>query len=163
MLLMDDEQCCYLCGRERYRLGVFWPRGYDDPASVGEHPSPNHALVVAYDVSSQRSYDEMVERIDGLVADSKAVWLRKPDDLPNDTSFSIMIIGLKADDDVPGGGSIGEVAARARCLAEERGFLVGECSAKSGRGVGEAFGLIVEAAHAIRREKKVNRSVGPWL
>lgn len=136
MFFMEDETPTYLCGEHVYDLDIL--TSASEPIKY-YGPGVGHgffSVILAYDVHSQASFDE-VSRLYGTI------WGHQKSD---PSRCHVLVLGLKADSDSVDGCVTRETGER---FASERGCSFAECSAKSGDGVYEAFGMVVEYAHSI--------------
>lgn len=131
MFFMEDETPTYLCGEYVYTLDIT-----ASPSGPALHFGQFFSVILAYDVHSQDSFDEVSRLYDTISRHGTS----------GQSGFNVLVLGLKADLDSADGRVPRETAAK---FASERGCSFAECSAKTGDGVYEAFGMVVEYAHSI--------------
>lgn len=136
MFCMEDEVPRYLCGEYVYTLDLIMSASDSVLSWYTGFGRDFFSVILAYDVYSQASFDEISLLYDAISAHQKS----------DQAGINILILGLKADADGPGGRVPRETG---QAFATERGCSFAECSAKSGHGVYEAFGVVVEYAHSI--------------
>ncbi|KAI7776386.1 hypothetical protein LA080_005418 [Diaporthe eres] len=136
MFFMEDETPTYLCGEYVYDLDII--TSASEPIKYyGQGVGQGFfSVILAYDVHSEASFDEVSRLYD-------TIWGHQKSD---PSRCHILVLGLKAELDsaerrVP--------RVTGERFASERGCSFTECSAKSGDGVYEAFGMVVEYAHGI--------------
>lgn len=136
MFFMEDEIPRYLCGEYIYNLDI--ATSASEPVLYFYQGLRNDffSVILAYDVHSQASFDEVSRLYDTIYGHQKS----------DPSGIYILVLGLKADLDTADGRIPRETGER---FASERGCSFAECSAKSGDGVYEAFGMVVEYAHSI--------------
>lgn len=133
---MDEEIPAYLCGGYEYNLDVITSASnpmLDYSSGVGHD---FFSVILAYDVHSQASFDEVSRLYDSIC----------PRRNMGQPEINILVLGLKADLDSTDGRVPREAG---ESFAKERGCSFAECSARSGDGVYEAFGMVVEYAYSI--------------
>lgn len=136
LFCMEDEQARYFCGGYVYDLDLLMDASQPVASIYGGGVHNFYSMVLAYDVYSQASFDEVSLLYDSISAHRES---GRP-------GVAILILGLKADMDSADGRVPRETG---EAFAAERGCSFAECSAKTGDGVLEAFGGIVEYTHSI--------------
>ena len=106
-----------------------------------------HAIVLVYDLTSRTSYEEM-----------KNVWLEEARKYA-DTGVVLMAVGNKMDLD----DKIEVDYADAEKFAKEEGLLCYRTSAKSGKGVEEAFFKLTEEIHERSLKQQIKEEEGVKL
>lgn len=137
LLLMEDEIPRYICGEYIYQLDLIMSASdsvFHYASGVGHD---FFSVILAYDVYSRASFDEV-----SLLYDTFSVHQKS-----GQPKLGILILGLKSD--LLDGASGRVPRETGEAFAWERGCSFSECSAKSGDGVYEAFGEIVEYAYGI--------------
>ncbi|KAH8749557.1 P-loop containing nucleoside triphosphate hydrolase protein [Diaporthe sp. PMI_573] len=139
MFAMEDEMPRYLCGENLYNILLLMSAS----DSVWSHATSAYhdffSVILAYDICSQASFDEVSLLYDTISVHQKS----------GQRGIHLLILGLKADLDGAGRRVSRETG---EAFAVERGCSFAECSAKSGDGVYEAFGMVVESAHSIKAQ-----------
>lgn len=133
---MEDEAPTYLCGEYIYTLDII--TSASDPVLYSGQGVGHDffSAILAYDVHSEDSFNEVSRLYDIICRHQKS----------SQSGFNVLVLGLKADSNGADGRVPRETSER---FASERGCFFAECSAKSGNGVYEAFGMVVEHAHGI--------------
>lgn len=137
MLVMEDEIPRYICGKYIYPLDLC--RATDDSVLYYAKGHDFFSVILAYDVYSQASFDEI-----SLLYDTVSVHQNS-----GQPKINILILGLKSDLLDSDAAGVRVTRETGEAFASARGCSFAECSAKSGDGVYEAFGSIVEHAYDI--------------
>lgn len=139
-LLMTDERVCFYCDGSIYDMDVVESDGPLIAYAAHADRQSYFGIALVYDIQSRSSFVEMSRSYDMIRQNSG-------DHAP---PFGIAVLGLKADLERVEGSVSREEGER---FARDRGCYFAECSAKTGEGVREAFGSLVESVHGMRMQE----------
>lgn len=127
----ENTSTRFLCGGYTYDLTI----SHQTNIAVYYCVANYWAIILAYDLGSLDSWEEVL-RLHSVILDAFG---------DKRGSIPVMVLGLKADL-VSGAGRVPR--AQTETFAHHHGYLYSECSARTGEGVREAFGMLVERTYA---------------